>query len=246
MAMTPVLALAVTKRHREATARSRIAWVLSVACMTAALGACGEESPEASSPTSPASTSPTQTVVPAPKTIAPSPERGVAPSPPTPLDKDVRQAIVRYTPDREAVIVEAKVDPRAVSQGSTSFHGFFQAPFTGAGGRFWEWKAIFPMGAQESHQLSVQNAYSDFYGCGPQGLGRRSKVAFTATVNRELGIIRAVIPSRCISEQGVEIPPVPVRASINVDYGGSSDAGGPARAHFTDPLFPGDVVVQHH
>jgi hypothetical protein len=246
--MEPVL---VTKRPRGIAARSGTAWALSLALMVALLAACGEGSPEASSPTSPSSTSPTKTVAASPqkiapthKKIAPSPKQSVSPSPPTSLDKDVRQAIVRYTQDRAAVVVEAKVDPTRLSQGSTSFHGFFQAPFTGAGGRFWEWEALFPMGVQASHQLRVQNAYSDYYGCGPQGLGRNATPKFTATVNREDGTIKAVIPSRCISEQGVEIPPVPIRASVNVDYDGSGDEGGVGTAHFTDPLFPGDVAVQ--
>jgi hypothetical protein len=236
--MKPVLARAVTKRRLGITARSRIAWMLSAACMAALLGACGEESPGASSPTSSASTSPT-------KTVAPSPKKSVDPSPPTSLDKDVRQAIVRYTQDRATVIVEAKVDPTQLSQGGTSFHGYFDAPSSTDGfgiGRFWTWKALFPIGVQEARQFSVFNPASRLYGCGPLGLGRG--VVPTATVNREHGIIKAAFPSRCISEQGVEIPPRSIRASVNLDPLGSPQEGGVGRAHFTDPLFPGDVAVQ--
>ena len=261
--MKLVLARAATER-RLGIAQSCIAWVLSVACMAALLGACGQESPEASPPKSPASTSPTKTVAPSPKKVAPTPKKRVLPSPslpasatlrpgrcvatapttgPTPtLDNDVCQAIVGYT--REWVVVEAKVDPTPLSQGGSRLHGWFDSPSSTSGGdtgRFWSWKALFPLGVQESHQIFVFNPYSGLYGCGPQGMGRG--VVPTASVDREHGIIKVVIPSPCINEQGVPIAPRSIRASVNLDSIGTPDDGGVGEAYFTDPLFSGDVAV---
>jgi hypothetical protein len=256
--MNPVLARAA-KRRVGINPRSRIAWVLSVACMAALLGACGQESPEASSPKSPASTSPTKTVAPSPKKVAPPRKKRVLPSPsirpgrcaaaapttttsPT-LDSDVCQAIVGYTGDW--VVVKAKVDPTPLSQAGARLHGFFDSPSTAeplSASRWWAWKAMLPMGVPESHQVTVQNAVTDIYGCGSQGMGRG--VVPTITVGREHGIIEVVIPSRCISEQGVDMAPKAIRASVNLDTYGNPDDIGVERAYFTDRLYPGDVAVQ--
>jgi hypothetical protein len=259
--MRPLLTCAVTRRVLRITARSRIALVLAIACMAALLGGCGgEESPEASSPSSSASTSSTTSVAPSPQKIVRSrekiaptlsmptlrPTQCVAAPPstrPTPmLDNDVCQAIVGYT--RDWTVVKAKVDPTPLSQAGTRLHGWFDSPSSTSGGdtgRFWSWKALFPLDVQESHQIFVFNPYSGLYGCGPQGMGRG--VVPTATVDRERGIIKVVIPSPCINEQGVPIAPRSIRASVNVDSIGSPDDGGVEMAYFTDPLFPGDVAV---
>jgi hypothetical protein len=261
-AMKPLLTGAVTKRRLWITALSRIVRVLSVACMAALLVACGEESPEASSPTSPTSTSPTKTVAPSPKEVAPSPEKkSVDPSPiptlrpgrcvsappstsPTPtLDNDVCQVIVRYT--RDWTVVKAKVDPTRLYQAGTRLHGWFDSPSTAEpvdARRWWAWEAIVPMGVPQSHQITVENAYPDVYGCGSQGMGRG--VVPTVTVNREHGIITVVIPSPCISMQGVDMAPRSIRASVKLDTSGSSDDSGHGTAYFTDRLYPGDVAVQ--
>lgn len=210
------------------TARSGIALALSVACMAAVLGACGEESPGASSPTPSASTSPTKPVAPSPQKVAAprkkrlrplpsipasaalSPGRCVTAAPPTTtsptLDSDVCQVIVGYT--RDWVVVEAKLDPAPLSQGEMSFRGYFDAPSSalpGETGRFWQWRALFPMGVRESHQFTVFNPFGGVYGCGAQGMGHG--YVPTATANRKQGIIQAAFPSPCISEQGVFIPP---------------------------------------
>jgi len=235
-------------------ARSRIASVLCLAWMATLLGGCGgEESPEASSPTSPASTSSTRSVAPSPQKIAPSPSmptlrpgQCVAAPPsrrPTPtLDNDVCQAIVGYA--RDWTVVKAKVDPTPLSQAGTRLHGWFDSPSSaqpfGEASRFWSWKALFPVGVQESHQIFVFNPYGGVYGCGPQGVGR---VVPTASVDREHGIIKVVIPSRCISVQGIDRAPRSIRASVNLDFIGTPDDGGAGRAYFTDPLFPGEVAV---
>ena len=263
--MKLVLARAAPKRRSGTTARSRIAWVLSAACMAALLGACGEESPEASSPKSQASASPTKTLAPSPKKVAPPRKKRVLPSPSVPasaafrpgrcvaaapttttsptLDSDVCQAIVEYTGDW--VVVKAKVDPTPLSQAGARLHGFFDSPSTAeplSASRWWAWKAMLPMGVPESHQVTVQNAVTDIYGCGSQGMGRG--VVPTITVGREHGIIKVVIPSRCISEQGVDMAPKAIRASVNLDTYGNPDDIGVERAYFTDRLFPGDVAVQ--
>jgi hypothetical protein len=65
----------------------------------------------------------------------------------------------------------------------------------------------------------------------------------TATINREQGIIKAAFPSPCISEQGVDIAPRAIRASVNLDPIGSPNDGADT-AYFTDRLVPGDVAVQ--
>jgi hypothetical protein len=263
--MKLVRARAVMKRRRRTTARARIAWVLSVACMAVLLGACGQESPEASSPKSPASTSPTKTVAPSPQKIATPRKKRVLPSPSIPasaalhpgrcvaasptthttspaLDADVCQVIIGYT--WHWVVVEAKVDPTSLSQGGTSFRGYFDAPSSAdpnETSRYWEWKALFPVGVRESRQLSIFNPYGGVYGCGSQGMGRG--VVPTGTVNRERGIIKVVFPSRCIGAQGLQyVPPTSIRASANLDPIGTPNEV--RTAYFTDRLFPGDVAVQ--
>jgi hypothetical protein len=181
-----------------------------------------------------------------PASAALRPGRCVAAAAPTAtsptLDGDVCQVIVRYT--RDWVVVEAKVDPASLSQGEMSFRGYFDAPSSalpGETGRFWHWRAIFPMGVQESHQFTVINPYARIYGCGAQGMGRG--YVPTATADRKQGIIKAAFPSPCISEQGVDIAPRSIRASVNLDpirtpYEGTDND------YFTDRLFPGDVAVQ--
>jgi hypothetical protein len=260
--MNPVLARAATKRRLRINLRSRIAWVLSVACMAGLLVACGEDSPEASSPKSPASTSPTKTVAPSPKEVAPPPKKSVAPSPAMPalrpgqcvaaapttttsptLDSDVCQVIVGYT--RVWTVVRAKVDPTLLYQAGTRLHGWFDSPSTaeafGEASRWWAWKALVPMGVPESHQITVFNPYGGVYGCGSQGMGRG--VVPTVNVDRQHGIIRVVIPSPCISVQGIDRAPRSIRASVNLDAYGSSDDSGHGSAYFTDRLYPGDVAV---
>lgn len=240
------------------TTRSRMAWVLSITCLAALLGACGQESPGASSPKSPASTSPTKTVAPSPKKVAPAPKKRVLPTlrpgrcaaaapttatSPT-LDGDVCQAIVGYIGD--SVVVKAKVDPTLLSQAGARLHGFFDSPSTAEpldASRWWAWKAMLPMGVPESHQVAVQNAVTDIYGCGSQGMGHGDVP--TVAVGRARGIIKVVIPSRCISEQGVGMAPKAIRASVNFDTFGDPDEIGVERAYFTDRLFLGDVAVQH-
>ncbi len=97
------------------------------------------------------------------------------------------------------------------------------------------------MGVPESHQITVFNPYGGLYGCGSQGMGRG--FVPTVTVNREHGIITVVIPSPCISMQGVDRAPRSIRASVNLDTHGSSGSG-VGRGYFTDRLYPGDVAVQ--
>ena len=65
----------------------------------------------------------------------------------------------------------------------------------------------------------------------------------TATANRKQGIIKAAFPSPCISEQGVDIPPRSIRASVNLDPIGTPYEGTDS-AYFTDRLFAGDAAVQ--
>lgn len=175
------------------------------------------------------------------------PARCVAAAPTTTtsptLDSDVCQVIVGYT--RVWTVVKAKVDPTPLYQEGTRLHGWFDSPSSAEPvdtSRWWAWKAILPMGVPESHQITVFNPYGGLYGCGSQGMGHG--VVPTVTVDREHGIVTVVIPSPCISMQGVDMAPRSIRASVNLDTYGSSDDSGVGRAYFTDRLYPGDVAVQ--
>ena len=148
---------------------------------------------------------------------------------------------VRHTRDR--VILEAKFDPTRLSRW-TEFHGYFHTPISVLPGKagYWSWVVDFPIGADESHYLYIEDAaYQEIPGCFSNG---GDDAEFTATVNRQDGTFTAFIPRLCISEQGARVAPAWIRASVNLYPNGGRYDYGLGRAYFTDRLYPGDVAVQ--
>jgi hypothetical protein len=230
---------------------NRLTRLLLVACLAALSGACGSESPEAS-PSTPDSTSPTRSVAPSPtkpeKSADPSPAkpkkpRRSVPRPPM-LDDDLRNVVVRHTPDQ--VIFEVKAaDPGGFPRDFVYVHGLVavnpEARPGGDAGPLWQWEVAFDKGSRQPRMLGVLDwAYEELEGC---FIGSRLGPELSAAINYQDGIIKAVFPRRCFGPYG-ELTPAWIRASA--EYTPKNDRWhGPRELVFTDQLVPGEQDILH-